>query len=272
MTQAFNLSQLANRVNTSGQLDISTGASGTLPIANGGTNNGSLAVTAGGVIYTDGSKAVNVGAGTSGQLLQSNGASAPTWVAPPVAGLTTVVLTSSTTWTKPIGVQNFYVAIHAGGGGGGGDSFSQTGGAGGMGGWAYAILTTAQIPSTVTVTIGNGGGAYGGVGGSSSFGSLMSATGGGGGTAVGANGANGSGTVSTGTQLGVMFFSTGTGGVYTMPNPLTLTKNIQRPRGLGGAVSFNIADVYWAGAGGQGDQSTLNNPSGGIGGACIIVY
>lgn len=53
---------------------------GVLPIANGGTNNGSLAVTAGGVLYTDGSKVVNVGAGTSGQYLQSNGASAPTWV------------------------------------------------------------------------------------------------------------------------------------------------------------------------------------------------
>lgn len=37
MTQAFNLSQLANRVNTSGQLNVATGATGTLPVANGGT-------------------------------------------------------------------------------------------------------------------------------------------------------------------------------------------------------------------------------------------
>jgi hypothetical protein len=37
MTQAYNLSQLANKVNTSGQLDASTGLSGTTPIANGGT-------------------------------------------------------------------------------------------------------------------------------------------------------------------------------------------------------------------------------------------
>lgn len=48
-------------------------------IASGGTNNGSLAVTAGGVVYTDGSKLVNVGAGTAGQALLSNGSSAPTW-------------------------------------------------------------------------------------------------------------------------------------------------------------------------------------------------
>lgn len=53
-----------------------------LPIVKGGTNNGSLAVTAGGVIYSDGTKLENVGAGTSGQVLQSNGAGAPTWVTP----------------------------------------------------------------------------------------------------------------------------------------------------------------------------------------------
>jgi hypothetical protein len=79
MTQAFNLSQFANKVNTSGQADLTTAVTGTLPVANGGTNNGSLAVTAGGALYTDGTKVVNVGAGTSGQLLQSNGASAPSW-------------------------------------------------------------------------------------------------------------------------------------------------------------------------------------------------
>jgi hypothetical protein len=79
MTQAFNLSQFANKVNSSGQADLTTAVTGTLPIANGGTNNGSLAVTAGGVVYTDGSKLANVGAGTSGQVLKSNGASVPTW-------------------------------------------------------------------------------------------------------------------------------------------------------------------------------------------------
>lgn len=52
---------------------------GVLPIANGGTDNGSLAVTAGGVLYTDGTKFQNTGAGTTNQVLQSNGASAPTW-------------------------------------------------------------------------------------------------------------------------------------------------------------------------------------------------
>lgn len=58
---------------------LASQVSGTLPIANGGTNNAALLVTAGGVPYTDGSKFVNVGAGTTGQILYSNGASPPTW-------------------------------------------------------------------------------------------------------------------------------------------------------------------------------------------------
>ncbi len=37
MTQAFNLSQFANKVNTSGQASLTTAVTGTLPIANGGT-------------------------------------------------------------------------------------------------------------------------------------------------------------------------------------------------------------------------------------------
>jgi hypothetical protein len=37
MTQAFNLSQLANNINTSGQLDATDGLTGSVPLANGGT-------------------------------------------------------------------------------------------------------------------------------------------------------------------------------------------------------------------------------------------
>jgi hypothetical protein len=45
MTQAFNLSQLANRVNSTGQLDASTGLVNGVPLANGGTG-GTSASTA----------------------------------------------------------------------------------------------------------------------------------------------------------------------------------------------------------------------------------
>ena len=42
MTQAYNLAILANAVNTSGQLDVGTNATGTLPVANGGTGLSSI--------------------------------------------------------------------------------------------------------------------------------------------------------------------------------------------------------------------------------------
>jgi hypothetical protein len=103
MTQAFNLSQLANKVNTSGQLDISTGVTGTLPVTNlptvtvpyGGTGVTTL-TTAYGVLAagTTATGAVqNIGTGTTGQILTSNGTSAlPTFQAAPVSGgLTTLV-------------------------------------------------------------------------------------------------------------------------------------------------------------------------------------
>jgi hypothetical protein len=39
MTAAFNLSQLANNLNTSGQLDATDGLTGAVPVANGGTGS-----------------------------------------------------------------------------------------------------------------------------------------------------------------------------------------------------------------------------------------
>ena len=54
MTQAFNLSQLANKVNSSGLLDVATGVTGTQAVANGGTGqstytNGQLLIC---LLYT----------------------------------------------------------------------------------------------------------------------------------------------------------------------------------------------------------------------------
>jgi hypothetical protein len=54
---------------------------GTLAIANGGTN-GTATPTAGTVAYGTGTAYAFTSAGTSGQVLQSNGSSAPTWVTP----------------------------------------------------------------------------------------------------------------------------------------------------------------------------------------------
>ena len=61
--------------------NLATNVTGTLPIANGGTNSTATA-TAGGVAYGTGTSIAVNSAGTSGYFLQSNGASAPSWVAP----------------------------------------------------------------------------------------------------------------------------------------------------------------------------------------------
>jgi hypothetical protein len=53
---------------------------GTLPIANGGTN-GTSAPVAGAVPYGTGTAYAFTAAGTAGQVLTSNGAGAPTWSA-----------------------------------------------------------------------------------------------------------------------------------------------------------------------------------------------
>lgn len=59
-------------------VNAATNVTGTLPIANGGTNSTATA-TAGGAGYGTGTAHAYTAAGTSGQFLQSNGASAPTW-------------------------------------------------------------------------------------------------------------------------------------------------------------------------------------------------
>jgi hypothetical protein len=61
-----------------GKIGAATHISGTLPIANGGTNSTATA-TAGGISYGTGTAFAFTAAGTAGQVLTSNAASAPTW-------------------------------------------------------------------------------------------------------------------------------------------------------------------------------------------------
>lgn len=55
MTQAFNLSQLANNVDSSGKLSLTTGVDGVLPVANGGTGTATPSLVAGSNITITGS-------------------------------------------------------------------------------------------------------------------------------------------------------------------------------------------------------------------------
>lgn len=118
MTQAYNLSQLANKVNTSGQLNPATGLSSQVPVANGGT--GLATLTANNVILGNGTSAVQfVAPGTAGNALVSNGT---TWVAgsPTLAGslIAYQIFTASGTYTKATNNPAFIIVYVVGGGGG----------------------------------------------------------------------------------------------------------------------------------------------------------
>jgi hypothetical protein len=199
MTQAANVAIESSQINSSGVLQVAGGGSGaatltgilygngtsaftaasqaqalsligTLPIANGGTNNGSLAVTAGGVLYTDGSKVVNVGAGTSGQVLTSAGASAPSWATPSGGSgllLNIQYFTSGGTYTATSGTTFVIVEVIGGGGGTGG-----TGTAGGTSSFgAFCSATGGSQSVTNSGTSAGGSGASGDLNVSGGYGS-----------------------------------------------------------------------------------------------------
>jgi hypothetical protein len=196
-------------------LPLTTGVTGTLPIANGGTGQTALSAVsvgtatnlAGGsngtIPYQTASGATAMLAvGTAGQILQTNGAGAPTWITPASGSTANLqTFTCSGTWTKPAGITFVRVCAWGGGGGGGSGRFlsggsgggTENGGAGGGGGARVSMmLPAASITCTVTVTVGNGGnggaartsnsaGANGTAGGTSSFGNYVKSYGGGGG-------------------------------------------------------------------------------------------
>lgn len=67
------------------------------------------------------------------------------------------------TWTKPAGAKAVFVYVVGGGGGGGSGAVNQTssirggGGGGSAGGFTQSWMNAADLPSTVTVTVGAGG-------------------------------------------------------------------------------------------------------------------
>lgn len=79
MTQAYNLSQLANNLNSSGQLDATDGLVNAVPIANGGTGASSIAAAVSNLsasIYPVGSIYINASVSTNPGILFGFG----TWV------------------------------------------------------------------------------------------------------------------------------------------------------------------------------------------------
>jgi hypothetical protein len=72
-----------------GKIELATHVSGTLAVANGGTGSSS-APTAGSIVYGNGTSFAFTSAGSSGQVLTSNGTDPPTWAALPGASTITI--------------------------------------------------------------------------------------------------------------------------------------------------------------------------------------
>lgn len=238
-----------------------------------------------------------VAVGTTGQVLTSGGVGvAPTFQS---AGATLGRLvsiqtfTATGTWTRPSGVVSVVVYCTAGGGGGGGTgttSATESANAGGGGGGGTAIEYIAAPSSSETVTIGAAGAAGlvdadGGAGGTSSFGTLCSATGGAGGdagddfsgvtatkAAAGGIGSGGDINLSGGygnggfqSPAGSLGAQGGTGGSSFFGGG-----SGTRVAGSGNAFPGVAAQVYGAGGSGAANGASQTEQVGGAGSAGVI--
>lgn len=128
-------------------VNLGSEVTGTLPVANGGTN-ATTTPTSGAVAYGTGTAYAFTAAGTSGQVLQSNGASAPTWVNAATGDVTTAgnnAFTGANTFYNSTG-QTFGTATSTQ------DGIKITGRAGGSSSYR-SILTPTTLTASRTVTL-----------------------------------------------------------------------------------------------------------------------
>jgi hypothetical protein len=242
---------------TYGKIGLTTHVNGTLPLANGGTNQTATPV-AGSIIFGTGSAYSATAAGTTGQVLTSAGAGTPTWAAPAGGQIQFALFTSSTTWTCPAGVTRVKASVYGGGGGA-----QLTGGAiqwAGHGGAGYNYYTV--VPGTVyTITVGAGGvgGTTGASGGSSSFNSFITATGGLGGS-VGFN--------LPGSCANSLINTAATPSIYQGQ----FFGNSDRPSGGSAAIAWSAGINIIPGSYGSGSGTLAANATGGVGGVVFLEY
>lgn len=191
--------------------------------------------------------------GNAGEYLTTDGTVASWGAIPP--GSSKEVFTSSGTWVKPTAGTIALVTIWGGGGSGCRVAGALAGGGGG-GACVQRLFQLSDLPGSAAVTIGAGGAAIGSgtnangnVGGTSSFGSLMSAYGGGAGGSSGSLiGGGGGGSLSAGSTSsgGNGHSSTLSGGSYVF------SPNKGDYGGAAGGGGGGGATAFWGGGGGGG--------------------
>lgn len=185
------------------------------------------------------------------------------------AGPYVTTITASGTWVKPTGyADDVLVILEAwGGGGGGGRCASAVAGGGGGGGYSRREMRYADVPSSLSITIGAGGAGRtgstgnGSPGGNTAIGSLLTAYRGGGGEGVGtapAAGGGGGGELSAGVTAG-LGGAVG-GGTGNSGGPALTTWG-----GGGGGPSGTVTggDAVHGAAGGGGATSASAGSAGG---------
>ena len=187
MTQAFNLSQFANKLNTSGQT------------SNAGLQNSAVTVTAGTGLSGGGSVALGSSVTlTNAGVTSFNGSTGAITFTGTYAGPNFQAFTANGTFTVPTGITKVAVTVIGGGGGGGGTSNGGNGGTSSFG--SYAISGYG----------GGGGGTSPGCSGPDGCGNYNCS-----GSASNASGANTKSTIAayrTGLNDGVNYGSGGLGG------------------------------------------------------------
>lgn len=271
-------------------LPLTTGVTGTLPVANGGT--GSTTITANSVMLGNGTSALSsnlVAPSTTGNILTSNGT---TWTSAAPAGGGglggTTVFTANGTFTIPTGKTVVKVTV-IGGGANGGNATASSGqgtsaGGGGAGGTLIKYLTGLTPGNTLTVTRGAAGATSSVAsgtqtittltctGGSTGSGSPGSNAGGAGGTATngdinitGQAGGLGSMIIDQSSGCAQFYSITGVGGstMYGGGAPSILSVNT--------TLTGNAATGYGAGGGGAATYYS-GTGTGGAGVVGIVIF
>jgi hypothetical protein len=202
MTQAFNLSQFANSINSSGKADLTSAVTGVLPLVNGGTGTSSPSLVAGTNVSITGT--------FPNQTINATSSS---------GGIRGQLFTASGTFTVPSGVTSLKVtAVGGGGGGGAGTAGNPITGGGGGGGAVCVGYVTVTSGASVAVTVGQGGtgGTFGTItapsGGNTIVGGITARGGGGGGEYAPALGHSGAAGGAAGTATGGIWNLTSTAG------------------------------------------------------------